>query len=141
LFIIGGWLGTGPLASSDVFVLDMESFEWTQLSTSGDSPGPCNMHTANYYKGEIFVFRGGNGKDYLNDFHALNVDTFKWRKVKANGKYPPERANHCSALMGNKLYTFGGWNGRQRLNDLYMIDLGIYIANKNRYRDMDNIRF
>eukprot|EP00826_Nyctotherus_ovalis_P060168 TRINITY_DN8419_c0_g2_i2.p1 TRINITY_DN8419_c0_g2~~TRINITY_DN8419_c0_g2_i2.p1 ORF type:complete len:391 (-),score=68.69 TRINITY_DN8419_c0_g2_i2:124-1296(-) len=102
----------------------MESFEWSQPPVTGESPGPCNMHTANYYKGEIFVFRGGNGRDYLNDLHALNIENYKWRKVKANGKYPPERANHCSALVGNKLYTFGGWNGRQRLNDLYMIDLG-----------------
>ena len=82
------------------------------------------MHTADFYNGEIFIFRGGNGRDYLNDLHALNVDTFVWRKVNASGKYPPERANHSSVLLANKLYIFGGWNGIKRLNDLHLIDFG-----------------
>ena len=85
------------------------------------------MHTANYYKGEIYVFRGGNGRDYLNDLHALDPKSFQWREIHAKNKYPPKRANHCSSLIGNQLYIFGGWNGVQRLNDLYMIALGIYI--------------
>lgn len=33
------------------------------------------MHTADYIEhlGEIFVFRGGDGREYLNDLHALDV--------------------------------------------------------------------
>lgn len=121
--MIGGWLGTGPLAAYDICVLDLETFEWSQPAHLGECPGACNMHTADLYKDEIFIFRGGNGRDYLNDLHALNVKTYVWRKVEAKGKYPPERANHSSVLLGSKLYIFGGWNGYKRLNDLYMIDL------------------
>jgi len=47
------------------------------------------MHTADVIDREIYVFRGGNGKDYLNDLHTLNVDTYYWRKVKAVGNNPP----------------------------------------------------
>jgi hypothetical protein len=43
------------------------------------------MHTADAIGREIFVFRGGNGKDYLNDLHSLNVDTLYWSKIEAKG--------------------------------------------------------
>ena len=35
----------------------------------GTPPGPCNMHSADFIpsRGEVYVFRGGNGREYLND--------------------------------------------------------------------------
>ena len=80
------------------------------------------MHTADAIDREIFVFRGGNGKDYLNDLHVLNVDTFEWRKIYAKGTYPPQRANHSSAIIKHNLYIFGGWDGTKRLNDLFSLN-------------------
>jgi hypothetical protein len=32
------------------------------------------MHTADAHKISIFVFRGGDGRDYLNDLHELNTE-------------------------------------------------------------------
>ena len=29
------------------------------------------MHTADAYKKKIYVFRGGDGRDYLNDLHEF----------------------------------------------------------------------
>lgn len=81
LFIIGGWLGQGPLAASDLHILDLDTFKWLSNQTTGDSPGPCNMHTADGFKTSIFVFRGGDGRDYLNDLHELNTEQLKWNKV------------------------------------------------------------
>ncbi len=40
----------------------------------GNPPGPCNMHTADAYNNKIYVFRGGDGKDYLNDLHELDTE-------------------------------------------------------------------
>lgn len=135
LIIIGGWLGTGPLAAYDICVLNLDTLEWTTPPHSGECPGACNMHTADFYQGKIFVFRGGNGRDYLNDLHSLDVENYKWRKVMAKGKFPPERANHGSSLIGSNLYIFGGWNGFKRLNDLHLIDLSnttlMYINNSD----------
>lgn len=47
------------------------------LTPSGVSPGPCNMHTADFVpeKRSVYLFRGGNGVQYLNELHALNVGT------------------------------------------------------------------
>lgn len=70
------------------------------------------MHTADAIDRQIYVFRGGNGKDYLNDLHSLDVDTLVWKKIKSKGGYnPPQRANHSSAVIKKKLYIFGGWDG------------------------------
>lgn len=81
------------------------------------------MHTADCYKNKIYVFRGGDGKDYLNDLHELDTEAMQWTRPKADGCGPPPRANHSSSLIKQNLYIFGGWDGSKRLNDLYVLDL------------------
>ena len=86
------------------------------------------MHSADYIppKGEVYVFRGGNGREYLNDLHALNVSTYLWRRVETHGVPPQQRANHSSAVLEYEntyeLFVFGGWNGNERLNDIFILD-------------------
>ena len=90
------------------------------------------MHSADYIpsRGEVYVFRGGNGREYLNDLHALDVETYSWRKVRTRGTPPQRRANHSSALLDDgvaggrsELFVFGGWNGSERLNDVHVLDV------------------
>lgn len=128
IVIIGGWLGTGPLAAADMHVLDVTAggrqLRWYQPPVKGTPPGPCNMHSADYvaHRREVYVFRGGNGREYLNDLHALHVDTLIWRLVETNGEAPQPRANHSSAMLEHELCLFGGWNGSERLNDIHILD-------------------
>jgi hypothetical protein len=130
IIIVGGWLGTGPLAASDMHVLDISNagrrLRWYQPPVKGTPPGPCNMHSADYVSArkEVYVFRGGNGREYLNDLHALNVTTMVWRRVETTGEIPQQRANHSSAILEEtgELFIFGGWNGTERLNDIHILD-------------------
>lgn len=86
------------------------------------------MHTADAYENCIFVFRGGDGRDYLNDLHMLNTQTLHWKNVQdVKGKKPPPRANHSSSIIKSNLYIFGGWDGSKRLNDLFVLSLKSYI--------------
>ena len=66
IYIIGGWLGRGPLAAGDMYRLHVQSLAWERLQfPDGKSPGPCNMHTADLVPGRrIVVFRGGDGHEY-----------------------------------------------------------------------------
>jgi len=86
------------------------------------------MHSADFIpsRGEVYVFRGGNGREYLNDLHALDVETYTWRAVQTHGIAPQQRANHSSALLessgASELFVFGGWNGSERLNDIHVLD-------------------
>lgn len=104
-------------------ILDLQNNKWVDFQSKGNPPGPCNMHTADCYNNKIYVFRGGDGKDYLNDLHELDTNALQWRIPKADGNGPPPRANHSSSLIKQNLYIFGGWDGAKRLNDLYMLDL------------------
>jgi len=131
IIIIGGWLGSGPLAASDMHVLYVKegpvNLRWSQPEVKGTPPGPCNMHSADYVESrkEVYVFRGGNGREYLNDLHALHTDRYEWRKVETLGSPPQPRANHSSAFLNEteELFIFGGWNGRRRLNDIHILDV------------------
>ena len=84
------------------------------------------MHSADYVKDkkEVYVFRGGNGREHLNDLHALHVESFTWRRVETTGTIPQQRANHSSAILEEtgELFIFGGWNGTERLNDIHILD-------------------
>lgn len=130
IIIIGGWLGSGPLAASDMHVLDVSAggrqLRWYKPPHRGVGPGPCNMHTADYipHLRSVYVFRGGNGREYLNDMHALDVETLTWRRVDTTGAIPQQRANHSSAMLEetDELFIFGGWNGGERLNDIHILD-------------------
>ncbi|CAK81295.1 unnamed protein product (macronuclear) [Paramecium tetraurelia] len=124
MYVIGGWLGSGIYASRDVYVLDLDCLNWTLVNTMGEVPGPCNMHSADQIGQLIFIFRGGDGKDYLNDLHSFNTKTNMWKLVQtAENQRPPPRANHSSAVWQNKLLIFGGWDGSKRLNDLHCYDV------------------
>lgn len=85
------------------------------------------MHTADAYKKKIYLFRGGDGRDYLNDLHELDTASMIWINVEAAGYAPPPRANHSSSLIKEHLYIFGGWDGTKRLNDLFVINLDLRI--------------
>jgi len=133
IFIIGGWLGTGPFAASDLHLLDItnpeEALVWVPVPPGNQehSPGPCNMHSADFIpsKNEIYVFRGGNGCEYLNELHAIDVNALTWRNVETFGESPQQRANHTSAFLveTSQLFIFGGWNGKERLNDIHILDI------------------
>lgn len=69
------------------------------------------MHSADVLDSQIYIFRGGDGKDYLNDLHAIDTETKEWKLVATKGKTPEPRANHCSSLVNRKIYIFGGWDG------------------------------
>lgn len=81
MYVIGGWLGCGTYASSDSYVLNLDTLEWSLLATTGQAPGACNMHSADVIDRCLYIFRGGDGKDYLNDLHCLNTIQSHWKLI------------------------------------------------------------
>ena len=95
-----------------------------ECKTTGHAPGPCNMHSSDLFEDKIYVFRGGDGRDYLNDLHTLEVPSLQWQVViPGNNCKPSQRANHSSTILGKKLFIFGGWDGSKRLNDLFVFEI------------------
>lgn len=128
MYIIGGWLGTGQYANDEIYELDLLLLIWKKIILDNQSIGATNMHTADYYNGKIYIFRGANGIDYFNDLIAINLNydgqgSKNCKIIESSGKSPSPRANHGSSLVFNNLFIFGGWNGLNRLNDMYSINL------------------
>jgi len=126
LYLIGGWLGSTPLAAQDIYVLNLDRMEWREVRPEGDPVVPCNMHTADLLGETIYVFRGGDGKNYMNDLYRFNTVAKVWEELRPDGAAPSPRANHSSCLFGSQLFIFGGWNGIDRLNDMYVYDALTY---------------
>ena len=74
IYIIGGWLQSGPSAGNDVHRFNVDTLSWLPTPHSDIAP-KCNMHTAEYidFLNIIVVFRGGDGREYLNELHAYDV--------------------------------------------------------------------
>eukprot|EP00919_Chromeraceae_sp_WS-2016_P000393 GHVR01001014.1.p1 GENE.GHVR01001014.1~~GHVR01001014.1.p1 ORF type:complete len:228 (+),score=77.45 GHVR01001014.1:35-685(+) len=79
MWILGGWLGDGPLAANDLHTLDFKSMRWYKPSFTGEAPGPCNMHSADYADDLFVVFRGGDGRSYYNDVSVLDICRYTHR--------------------------------------------------------------
>lgn len=127
MYLIGGWLGSTPLAAKDIYVLNLERMEWREVHPEGDPMVPCNMHTADLLRDTIYVFRGGDGRNYMNDLFRFNTVAKVWEELRPVGTPPTPRANHSSCLFGSQLFIFGGWNGMNRLNDMYMYNALTYV--------------
>jgi N-acetylneuraminic acid mutarotase len=125
IFVIGGWNSNNPTTTKDIYKLNLDSFEWKKIHPTGDAMVPCNMHTANLYENQIFVFRGGDGTNYLHDLHCYDLKLNSWHLVHTTGIMPSARANHSSSVFKSFLFIFGGWNGCDRLRDLYRLDLNL----------------
>jgi hypothetical protein len=123
-------------------VLDISNggrqLRWYQPAVKGTPPGPCNMHSADYVtaRKEVYVFRGGNGREYLNDLHALDTTTLTWRQVETTGAIPQQRANHSSSILDEtgELFIFGGWYVPAVLS--IVIGGGSVLARENRETDV-----
>ena len=123
IFIIGGCNSANNQTTQEIYVLHLDQMMWEKIIPEQEKVLSCNMHTANLYKHKIFVFRGGDGYNYLNDLHFYDIETNTWNSVEDKGSPPTPRANHASAIYNENLYIFGGWNGVDRLNDLITFSL------------------
>ena len=118
LYIIGGWNSSIPTTTKEINVLHLDTMLWEKINPLGEVMVSCNMHTSNLYQDKIYVFRGGDGTNYLNDLHYYDIINNTWNSVRDKGIPPTPRANHASCIHEDHLYIFGGWNGVDRLNDL-----------------------
>ena len=121
IYVIGGWNSSVHSTTREIHVLHLDTITWEKILPQGEPMVSCNMHSANLYNHCIYVFRGGDGTNYLNDLHFYDIRNNTWNRVEERGKPPSPRANHASAVHAEDLYIFGGWNGVDRLNDLFRL--------------------
>ena len=122
MYVIGGWTGQPPYASYDIFMLDLETLEWSEIFPMGEVV-PCNMHSAELYGECLYIFRGGDGRNYFSELYVLNMNTLRYQKVHTMGRAPSKRANQASGIVNDMMFVVGGWNGFERLSDMFVYDI------------------
>ena len=106
---------------NEVWALDLSTFAWELLQTTGGGPSP-RVNTAAVYnpdKHEMVVFGGNssnNGAAFIpqNDVWILDLETRAWRELGTSADKPVARLFHAAALdiENNLLYVHGGGDER-----------------------------
>jgi len=101
---------------NDVWVFDLNSEEWTQLSPSGTIP-PGRGGGAAFFDSDNnrLIIHGGWAYDgawiyYYNDLWALDMESLTWTELSPMGPAPEPRRNMAYAYdtQNHRLIVFGG---------------------------------
>ncbi|XP_031493375.1 acyl-CoA-binding domain-containing protein 6-like isoform X1 [Nymphaea colorata] len=117
---------------NDLYILDVESFVWKRVLTTGIPPSARDSHTCSSWKNKIIVIGGEDASDYyLSDVHVLDTDTLVWRELNTSGQILPPRAGHSTVALGKYLFVFGGFTDDRNLyDDLHVLNIDTCIWSK-----------
>lgn len=141
MYLFGGNGGTGFARRdfNDVQVLDMQSWEWSEVETKGEVPEPRSSHQAAYIPGKLVIMGGWNNVRQFDDCYVLDLATSTWsQSATASGEnWGPPRWNHTAVSVFSvpnwKAFVFGGNSGDliesgnpqgTYLNDVCVLDSG-----------------
>jgi len=113
MFIFGGTDEFSLL--NDVYVLNIETKEWTKVITKGNSPSEAAVVSkpfrVNPAKREVVLY--GN-KMFLfsekGNLHALDLESFEWMDIEVDDPLPQGRRFHTANIIGSKMFIVGGTN-------------------------------
>jgi hypothetical protein len=106
LYIHGGYLAGGTSGTIDgtLWVLDLGTLVWTQLTSSDYTVAGGVMH---HYNGELFQFGGSVSGGALSDtVIKYNISGDSWSAVTEGG--PSPRRYMASAPISNRFFIFSG---------------------------------
>eukprot|EP01064_Diplonema_japonicum_P029870 TRINITY_DN492_c3_g1_i1.p1 TRINITY_DN492_c3_g1~~TRINITY_DN492_c3_g1_i1.p1 ORF type:complete len:942 (+),score=82.09 TRINITY_DN492_c3_g1_i1:29-2854(+) len=99
-----------------------------EVETKGETPTEQAYHTADVYKGEMYIVQGlvkvvTSEQRYC--LPVLNLSTMEWRLTSTTGQVPPSRCYHASSVVQGKLFVFGGYplGDTQITSKIHMLDL------------------
>jgi N-acetylneuraminic acid mutarotase len=132
IYIYGG--KTPQYLSKNLFRLNLEKNQVTNLKYSGDIPTPRFGHSADVYKANMYVFGGWNGQETVDELFYFSLISNIWYEVRlVCGIKPKGRYRHTTMILEKSLFVFGGVDQKQRkFNDLYE-----FLLEKNEWRTVE----
>ncbi|CDS02952.1 hypothetical protein LRAMOSA00354 [Lichtheimia ramosa] len=137
VFVFAGRLVSSRKMTNYMYVLDLNTLEWTRHIPPPDSakpPKPRYFHSADVYNKSIVVFGGmgysrtsTDGLCVLDDVSVFDVETMSWRKptVEPSLFAPRPRYAHLSTVADGKLVVMGG----QDMNNGYLGEINVLDLN------------
>lgn len=143
LIIYGGMCGC---RLGDLWILDIDTMNWTNPTIGGAPPLPRSLHSATLIKDRMYVFggwvplviddlrSGGHEKEWkcTNTLTSLNLKTMSWEGLSLemfDESSPRARAGHCSVNINSRLYIWSGrdgyrkaWNNQVCCKDLWFLE-------------------
>jgi hypothetical protein len=132
MIVFGGFYydwGTGPERYNDVWKMGLDTYSWSEISTSGTPPPPVSAHTCIYdpVNHRMLVYGGGLDGDVLADVYSLDLYSYTWSLLSTTGEKPTARWDHCAVYnsQDHTMVIFGGRNWYLGLvfDDLWSLDL------------------
>ncbi|ODV89918.1 hypothetical protein CANCADRAFT_31017 [Tortispora caseinolytica NRRL Y-17796] len=94
---------------NDVWCFDLSTSQWTEISTAGFVPVPCEGHTAALVDDAMYVLGGRSAEsEDLNLLSALKLSSMRWFMFQNMGTGPSPRSGHSMSVSGSKIYVLGG---------------------------------
>ncbi|KJE88950.1 hypothetical protein CAOG_08420 [Capsaspora owczarzaki ATCC 30864] len=99
---------------NDLYTLNLDTLEWTQVEASGTVPTPRGGHSAVVHSGDgktrMLVFGGiSSSKQALHDMYSLDLDSFVWSAVPTTAEnWPGPRYQHAVAANDTHMFVHSG---------------------------------
>ncbi|XP_070493878.1 host cell factor 2-like [Chironomus tepperi] len=111
LIIYGGMNGKKRL--NDLWMLDLNTYTWIKLNTTGTIPLARSMHTATLVHNEMYIFGGfihERSKSWkcTSSIQCLDLETYKWKNFPSSNR-PNARAGHVAIENYGRIHI---WSGR-----------------------------
>jgi len=130
MIVFGGVDDDGKLFNT-IYVLDLDTKQWTLEKPSGSIPAARIGHVAEKINGNKMIMFGGNGeRSMLNDLFVYDITKKQWTKLNPTGTLPVARTSGSGTRINNYFYIFGGIK--------YYGDIYGYVNDVNRYDIVNN---
>ncbi|XP_006649183.1 acyl-CoA-binding domain-containing protein 4 isoform X2 [Oryza brachyantha] len=125
LLIFGG--SSHSTCFSDLYLLDLQTLEWSQPDTQGAHINPRSGHAGTMIDENWYIVGGGDNASGSTDTIVMNASKFVWSVVTSVSPRDPlacEGLTLCSTTVdGEKfLVAFGGYNGTYN-NEIFVMKL------------------
>eukprot|EP01133_Synstelium_polycarpum_P008396 gene8396-9877_t len=123
VLVFGGYDGKRSL--NDIFLLNCDTWTWTQIRPQGISPSPRNGHTAVTVNRFLVIHGGCNETNFLNDVHVFDIEHSSWMvQPSVAGLTLFTRFHHTSNLLDSgEMIVYGGCSSGVLYSDMCVLDL------------------
>lgn len=135
-YVFAGRLVSSRKMTNSLYILNLDTFEWTRHIPPPDSERPANpryFHSAEVYRNQIVIFGGmgysresADGLCVLDDISVLDVETLQWKhqQIEPTLYSPRPRYAHLSSIVQNKLVVAGGQDmANSYIEEINVLDL------------------
>lgn len=128
-YVYGGVNDTDSISNylDDLWRYDVEQKTWTEVKLKGEKQNSRAFHTAVWYKTNMYIFGGCNGRGRFNKLFSISEDGVCHPVAVRGNSMPMTRYCHSSVVFEDTMYIFGGKcggrNSNKRLHDLFQCNL------------------